>query len=449
VISRNLIFNISLRVISITLVALFTAWALVSKKPIFIGFAGILIIVLITVNLIKYLNSTNRKISYFLESIENEDSALSFPVTIDNKALKELGSSLDKINSQIRRLRIESRQQEQYFQALLEHVATGIITYNKAGFIIHANSAVRKMLSVDVLTHVKQLERVNRKVFRVMQDIKPPEHQVVTITTERGIVQLSLKASSFRTGDEDLIILSVQDIRNELDEKELDSWIKLIRVMMHEIINSIAPITSLSESLWKLYSDDGKPVDPAMINEKTIHTTIQGLGVIRNQGNGLLAFIESYRKLTRLPKPEKKLIKAEELLSRISVLYQSFESVHKSELATRCAPPDLELFVDETQISLCLINLVKNAMQANEDNPDGKIMVTADIRSGRPEISVADNGPGISPELIEEIFVPFFTTREDGSGIGLSISRQIMRLHGGSLRVKTIPQKETVFTMGF
>ncbi len=218
---------------------------------------------------------------------------------------------------------------------------------------------------------------------------------------------------------------------------------------MHEIINSIAPITSLSESLGNLYSDNGEPVAPEKIDEKTIKTTLQGLGVIRNQGNGLLSFIESYRKLTRLPRPEKKILKAEDFLSRISVLYQSFESINKSELTIRCTPPDLEIYADETQISLCLINLVKNAMQANENNPEGKITITAGIIDGRPDICVTDNGPGISPEILEEIFVPFFTTRTDGSGIGLSISRQIMRLHGGSLRVKSAPGKETIFEMRF
>jgi two-component system, NtrC family, nitrogen regulation sensor histidine kinase NtrY len=449
VISRNLYINIALRVVSIVAFAILTAWVIVSDKPVIVSLTGVAVIALTTINLIKYLNSTNRKISYFLESVENEDSGLTFPLTENSRTIRDLGNSLDRINDQIRKLRIESRQQEQYFQALMEHVATGIITYNQAGFIIHANSSAKKMLSVDVLTHIRQLERVNRKIFHTIQNIKPPEQQMVSYVTERGTVQLLLKASAFRNGSEDLIILSLQDIRNELDEKELDSWIKLIRVMMHEIINSIAPITSLSESLGKLYTANGRPVEPGAVDEKTIQKTIQGLGVIRSQGDGLLSFIESYRRLTRLPKPEKKIIRTEDLLSRIALLYQSFESRNKSELTVRCVPDNMEILADEGMISLCLINLVKNAMQANEENCEGRIMVVAGIVNGRTEISITDNGPGISAELLEEIFVPFFTTREDGSGIGLSISRQIMRLHGGSLRVKSIPQKETVFTMAF
>ena len=448
-ISRSLYINIALRVLVIVVFAFAASWCLVSGKPFILTLSGLVAVILVAANLINYLNSTNRKICYFLESVENEDTSITFPVNVKNRTIKDLGNSLDRINDQIQKLRIESRQQEQYFQTLMEHVAAGIITFNDAGFIIHANSAAKKMLGTEVLTHIKQLERVNRKIFMAIQNIRPPEQQMVSFITEKGMIQLLLKASSFKNGNEELTILSVQDIRNALDEKELDSWIRLIRVMMHEIINSIAPITSLSESLGRLYNVNGMPVEPGSIDEKTISKTIQGLSVIKSQGDSLLSFIESYRRLTRLPKPEMKAVKMEDLLSRLSVLYQSFESRNKAELSTRCIPQDLEIFADEGMISLCLVNLVKNAMQANEDNSEGKITVTAGMQNGRPEITVSDNGPGITSELLEEIFVPFFTTREDGSGIGLSISRQIMRLHGGSLRVKSVPQKETVFVMGF
>jgi len=448
-ISRNLYINIIVRVVAITLFAIGTAWLLMSREPVAFVTLGFLAVLAITVNLINYLNSTNRRLSNFFEAVKNEDSTLSFPVISNSKTIRELDDSMNKINNQIRQLRIESRQQEQYFQELLEHVATGIITFNKAGFILHANTAAKKMFSVDILTHLGQLERVNRKVFRTIQNIKPYEHQLVTVSSERETVQLSLKASSFKMGTEELTILSIQDIRNELDEKELDSWMKLIRVMMHEIINSIAPITSLSESLGRLYTENGVPVKTEKISDMTIQTTLQGLSVIRNQGNGLLSFIESYRRLTRLPKPEKKSIRCEDLLSSLAILYPSFENSLNAELSISCNPSDLEIFADETQITLCIINLLKNALQANANTIDATIHVEACIKNGRPEIRVVDNGPGIQPEIIEEIFVPFFTTRDEGSGIGLSISRQIMRLHGGSLRVTSVPGKETAFCLNF
>jgi two-component system nitrogen regulation sensor histidine kinase NtrY len=449
-ISRNLYLQIVFRVVLIVLPALAAGWVMASGQSLLLVLLCLFIEVLLIINLVKYLNSTNRKISYFLESVQNEDSSLSFPTNIADKPIREIYQGLNKVNKQIQQLKIESRQQEQYFQTLLEHVGTGIVTFNAKGFVLHANSAAKKMLGVDVLTHINQLERVNRNLFQAIRNIQPFEQKLVSVITERGTIQLSLKATSFKAKENELMLLSVQDIRNELDEKELDSWMKLIRVLMHEIMNSIAPITSLSESLCKFFTIDGRPALPEEVNETTIQTTLRGLNVIKEQGNGLMLFVESYRKLTRLPMPDKKAIRFEDLVNRIKVLYSSLENSDKVKLIVTANPPDMELFADENQISQVLINLAKNALQANEKNPEGKIQITARFNSDhRPEICVTDNGPGIPDEILEQIFVPFFTTRENGSGIGLSLSRQIMRLHGGSLQVRSIPGKETVFCMIF
>jgi two-component system nitrogen regulation sensor histidine kinase NtrY len=449
-ISRNLYLQIVFRVILIVLPALAAGWMMASGQLFLLVLLCVFFILAMVINLINYLNSTNRKISYFLESVQNEDSTLSFPTNITDKPIREIYQGLNKVNKQIQQLKIENQQREQYFQTLLEHVATGIVTFNAKGFVLHANSAAKKMLGIDVLTHINQLERINRNLFQAIRDIKPFEQKLVSVVTERGTIQLSLKSTSFKVKDNELILLSVQDIRNELDEKELDSWMKLIRVLMHEMMNSIAPITSLSESLCKFFTIDGRPALPDEVTETTIQTTLRGLNVIKEQGNGLMLFVESYRKLTRLPMPDKKAIRFEDLINRIKVLYSSLENSDKVKLTVTAGTPDMELYADENQIAQVLINLMKNALQANEKNQEGEIQITAGFNSDhRPEICVTDNGPGIPDEILEQIFVPFFTTRENGSGIGLSLSRQIMRLHGGSLQVRSIPGKETVFCMIF
>ena len=449
-IGRNLYFQIIFRIVLIVILSLFAGLMISSGQSLSLVLLCFFFVVLVIVNLIKYLNSTNRKISYFLESVQNEDSTLSFSTNITDKPIREIYQGLNKVNKQIQQLKIEGRQQEQYFQTLLEHVATGIVTFNERGFVLHANSAAKKMLGVDVLTHINQLERVNRNLFQAIKNIKPFEQKLVSVTTERGIIQLSLKSTTFKAKENELMLLSIQDIRNELDEKELDSWMKLIRVLMHEIMNSIAPITSLSESLCKFFTIDGRPALPEEVTEATIETTLRGLNVIKEQGNGLMLFVDSYRKLTRLPKPEKIIFKMEDLVNRIKVLYASLENSGRVKLSVSINPPEMELFADENLISQVLINLTKNALQANEKNPDGKIQITIGVNSEhRPEIRVTDNGPGIPDEILEQIFVPFFTTRENGSGIGLSLSRQIMRLHGGSLQARSVPGKETVFSMIF
>jgi nitrogen fixation/metabolism regulation signal transduction histidine kinase len=447
-ISRNLYANIIIRVLIIVLLACLLGYLVFNQKSLRFSLICSFAIISFTINLITYLNTTNKKIRFFFDSIRNDDSNLNFPVDMKNRNLREIYNRMNLVNQQIQQLKIENTRQEKYFSILLEHLATGIITYNNKGFILHANSSAKKLLSMDVLTHLQQIERIDQKLYSAIKEIKPSERRLVALTTEYGETQLSLKATSFNTNDNGLIILSIQDIKSELDEKELESWMKLIRVLMHEIMNSITPITSLSDSLFNIYKSGEEPIAPADVTEKTINTTLQGLNVIREQGKGLMSFVESYRKLTRIPPPDKKLFRVADLLTRVKILYNSLDKSDKISLTVNLKNPDLEIFADENQMSLVLINLLKNALEANIDNPAGKITITVLLNNdNRPEISVSDNGPGIPEEIIDKIFVPFFTTRKEGSGIGLSISKQIMRLHGGSLKVRSVPGKETIFSM--
>jgi len=449
-ISRNIYVTIVLRVLVIVLLSLAAGWLAGVKHLYFPAFLVLTAIVGVAFSLVHHLNSTNRKLCYFFESVQNEDSMLGLRLEPKNKVAQELEQALNKINQRIQQLKIESRQQEQYFQMLLEHAATGLITFNSKGFILHANSAAKKMVGAGILTHIRQIERINQKLYLNILNIKPFEQKLVSLPTEKGAVDLLLKASLFKIKNEELVLLAIQDIKNELDEKELDSWFRLIRVLMHEIMNSIAPITSLSETLSRYYTVGDRAVLPDELSGQVIQSTIRGLNVIKEQGNSLIAFVESYRKFTRLPKPEKKLFKASELLDRVKILYYSVEDSRNAGLKVTVTPPGLEIFADESQISLVLINLVKNALQANEKNAAGEIeVVVCQNTHLRPEILVRDNGPGIAAEMMDEIFVPFFTTRENGSGVGLSISKQIMRLHGGNLHVRSVPGKETVFRMTF
>lgn len=449
-ISKHLYISIIIRVLLIVVLSSLLGYFIFVNSSLRISVVIISAIIILTLNLIFFLNSTNRKIRFFFDSVRNEDSSLSFSTDVNGMALGELHESMNRVNQEIQKLKIENRLQEQFFQILLEHIAVGIITYDDKGFIRHANSSVRKMFSVEVLTHLRQIERIDQKLYQTINGIKPFERRLVGVNSEQGLIQLSLKATSFRTKDSEMVILSIQDIKNELEEKEIDSWMRLIRVLMHEIMNSITPITSLSESLYNIYSNEGCPVLAEQVSDKNIATTLQGLNVIKEQGKGLMSFVESYRKLTRVPEPEKKLFKLTDLLNRVQILYNSLENSKSIELSVSVKNTDIEIFADQNMISQVLLNLVKNSLEANENNHGGKIQIVAYVDNiNRPEICVIDNGPGISEENLEKIFVPFFTTRPKGSGIGLSISRQIMKVHGGNLNVRSIPGKETVFCLSF
>ncbi len=447
--SKNLYLNILMRVLLLVVLSVLLGYLIDSGKSLRISLVCFVVLVILTVNLISYLNTTNKKIMYFFDSVRNDESNLTFPVNEKNRTVREIYRNMNRVNQQIQQLKIEIRNQEHYFRILIEHLAIGIITYNNKGFILHSNSTAKRLFAAEVLTHLKQIERTDRKLYNAIKSMKPSERRLVPVDTERGEIQLALKATSFSTGEDELVILSIQDIKNELDEKEVESWMKLIRILMHEIMNSITPITSLSESLSDIYLEDGNPVIPEKLSSKSISTTLQGLNVIKEQGRGLMSFVESYRKLTRVPEPDKELFRAAELMDRAKILYSSLEKSDTVELSYSLDEPELEIFADKNLISQVLINLLKNALESNIDNPDGKIKIVAgrDINL-RPEICVIDNGPGIPGENLDEIFVPFFTTRQSGSGIGLSISRQIMRVHGGNLKVRSVPG-ETIFCLNF
>lgn len=449
-ISRYLYINILIRVLLIVALSLVLGYSFFYGLSLRFVLLILIAITILTITLISFLNKTNRKIRFFFDSIRNDDSNLTFPADEKETTFNDLYESMNRVNSQIQQLKIENRHQEQYFQILLEHLGTGIITYNDKGFIYHANSSARRLLDSEVLTHLRQIERIDKKLFETINSIKPYERRLIAFNTEQGEIQLSLKATSFKTNDNEMVILSIQDIKNELDEKELESWMKLIRVLMHEIMNSITPITSLSESLTHVFMSDGQQVLPEKVTSKAITTTLQGLNVIKDQGSGLMSFVESYRQLTRVPEPEKKKFKVADLINRVQILYTSLEMSDRIKLSVSIRNNDLEIFADQNLISQVLLNLLKNALEANENNPEGKIKLLAGAGSNQhPEICVIDNGPGISEENLDEIFVPFFTTRKKGSGIGLSISKQIMKVHGGNLKVRSVPGKETVFCLSF
>jgi two-component system nitrogen regulation sensor histidine kinase NtrY len=449
-ISKNLYLNILIRTILIVTLALLMGYLVFEQQSIRFSIICFITIIILTINLITYLNRTNRNIRFFFDSVRNDDSNLSFPVDKKSGSLRELHQSMNNVNQQIQELKIENAHQEQYFQKILEHLATGIITYNNKGFILHANSAAKRLLSLDIITHLRQIEQVDKKLSETIKNLKPYERHLVALNTLQGEIQLSLKSTSFGSDDNELVILSIQDIKHELDEKEVDSWMRLIRVLMHEIMNSITPITSLSDSLLNIYRHEEIPVKPKEITDKSIETTLNGLNVIKEQGKGLMEFVESYRKLTRIPKPEMKSFIISDLFARVKVLTDSLAKGKNTVIIFHDVNSEREIYADENLISLVLINLIKNAVEANEKNPECKIEISAGYDTNeKPEICVSDNGPGISRENIEEIFIPFFTTRDKGSGIGLSISKQIMGVHGGTLKVRSVPNKETIFCLCF
>lgn len=390
-----------------------------------------------------YINAVNRKISYFFSALKNEDFTLRFTEKRGLKSEKLLNCLLNQTKEILQKTRINIQQQEKYYELILNNINSGVVALNSKGFVLQSNLFARKILGLEVFTHTRQLQKVSLQLQQAVEEIQSGETKRITYTNERGSVQLLINATSIIMNGEKLILLVFNDIENEMDETEIDSWIRLIRVLAHEIMNSIAPITSLSDTLLSLQKNDDPETDASQLKENTIN----GLRVISETGKGLISFVDSYRKFTRIPKPEREYIDMNEFIHRMVILCSMEPSFENITIHTEIQPENLRVYADPNLLGQVVLNIMKNAIQAMQGTKNGKLQVSVENHSNQTIIKITDNGPGIAPEILNEIFVPFFTTKSEGTGIGLSIARQIMRTHGGNIKVTSIPEKETTFTL--
>lgn len=445
--SRNFYIQLIIRVLLITATAVLVAFSISNIWYLLLSVSVIALISQVY-DLIRFINSTNRKIAYFFDAIKNEDFTLRFPERVSIKSFKELNQSLNRVNGLIQEVHLQLQIREKYYQEILKQANIGIMTFNEKGHILFSNPTLETLLNYRPLNHIKQLKQIDEKLYEVFESFKPFERKLFQLTNEREQIQLALKSTPVVLDQNQLLLVVVQDINEELDEKETDSWIRLIRVLTHEIMNTITPITSISESVLKYYHKDNGEVVEQLEKDK-ISSAARGLEVIKSQGNNLMDFVQGYRSFLNVPKPDRTIVRVGKLFDKVKILMQ-LDANATTHIEWIQNEPSLELFIDEKQLTQVLINLVKNAIHSLENHPSGLIKVIAGVdNKDRKYITISDNGPGIPEEMIDEIFVPFFTTKDKGTGIGLSLSRHIVQLHGGTLKLYSNPNIETTFTLTF
>jgi signal transduction histidine kinase len=310
---------------------------------------------------------------------------------------------------------------------------------------------------MDHISHIGKLNTIDPKLAQLLEIICTGEQKRLNIKSGNNLMNLDVHCQTIVIQGRELKIVTLQDIKNELDKHEMDSWQKLIRILNHEIMNSVAPITSLSSTLSGFYKSDGNEKTPDLITQKIISDTIRGLNIIEDHGKGLIKFVESYRSLTQLPKPEFKRVNVKELLERVLILANCNldtyinGSVIRPSISTSVIPANLTLLADDKLLAQVFVNVIKNSVEAFDFNRnDNEIGINAFINpAGRITIKIKDNGPGIEAETLERIFIPFFTTKELGTGIGLSLSKQIMRLHNGNITCDSTPGSGSTFSLIF
>ena len=377
-----------------------------------------------------------RKVAFLLDAIENNDPALHFYEQVADKDSSQVNVMLNRIARMLQTIKLETMEREKYYELILDFVETGIVVLDDKGVVFQHNRKALELLGLDVFTHVKQLGRVSEEVEKVFREIMPGQRMKVEYTNERGKLTPYFRASSITIQEKPYRIIAMDDISHELDEREIDSWIRLVRVLTHEMMNSLTPVTSLSEMLLSL---------PGAQKDEELR---QGLETIHTTGQGLVNFVMSYRKLTRLPSPEPTLIDVRPFLERMVQLAKHQHPLSRVRITLENVQEDLMTFADESMMTQVMTNLLKNAMHAIGEAPNGEIRLRAYCDAQDVvRIEVANNGPKITPEIAEQMFVPFFTTKEDGSGIGLSLSKQMMRLQGGNVSLLPYRDEWTTFAI--
>lgn len=352
-----------------------------------------------------------------LEAIRNRDYSFRLPMQGLAGGERVLQDTLNRFGEMMAEQKQLMEQQEQFYGQILEGVSTGIAVLKEDGTVVQTNPAAARLLGLPALGTLSQLERYGREVPQRLRSLGSGERCHLHLNTPRGEIQLSVRASVMTLGCRDVRILTFNDIRNEMDDKELDSWIRLTRVLTHEIMNSVAPISSLSETLMKRDDVVGSPL-------------YEGIRAIHDTSAGLISFVDSYRKFSSLQKPSPEPFYVAELVAQIEELHLIPPHIAFTKLIE---PSELMLYADPNLIRQVLLNLTKNAVQAIGQDK-GRIHLRAYSSTDEHVfIHVSNNGPVIPEDEAEEIFVPFFTTRKEGSGIGLPLSRQIMKLSGGTV----------------
>jgi len=450
---KNFRISVILRVLAIVVNAFLIMWLIFTTSYYFTTLLAVGIAIYQVIILIQFVETTNTLLTNFLESLRYSDFSRTFEIKGLGYSFDRLTESFSIVIDDFRKVREEREQNYFYLETVVEHIGFGLISFREDGVVELINNSTKKLFKISSLKNLSELENFSPDLVAKLMAISNGESIMVKIQKQDTILQLAIFATEFKVADRLIRMATIKDIQNELEENEMESWQKLIRVLTHEIMNSITPIASITQTLNSMI----KEVRSTYSNPTPDHGEIEtideielAIETIHKRSTGLLHFVESYRDLTRIPAPKFSIFPVRTLFDNVKGLMKNEMQNHNIQYITSTNPENLELSADEQLIEQVLINLLKNAIQALEKTENPRIELNAFVDlNGKINIQMIDNGQGILPEVLDKIFVPFFTTKPKGSGIGLSLSRQILRLHGGTLTAHSNPDVETVFTLKF
>ena len=400
--------------------------------------------------LVEYLDRSHANIASFLDSIRFDDLSYSFKTESDDPAVQRLHKELNEAMHKLRSARSEKDSEFLFFKNIVMHVGIGLIVFREEGTIEIFNAAARRLLKVNNAENINDLAEVSNTLVQTFKKLKTGGRELFRLKIGDDMVQLSVYAIELTLRGENVKLVSLQNIQSELEEKEMEAWQNLVRVLTHEIMNSVTPISSLAGIVEEELKDHMASQQKEPLTQEQLQDIHLSLQTISKRSEGLIHFVKEFRSLTSIPKPKLAVIPVKSLLEELCMLHRKELMEKNIRLDISVYPEDLTISADKNMIEQVIINLVKNAIQSFEDPENREIRLKAYLtEKSRPVISIHDNGTGIDPEALEKIFIPFFTTKKSGSGIGLSLSRQIMRQHQGTLTVKSTVGKGTEFFMRF
>ena len=445
-------FKMTFRILLLTTTILLFAYLIFKMHFIFVTATVALLVIVQVFSLIHFTEKTNRDLSRFLLSIKYDDTSQAFTSEGLGTSFSELKKAFSEVMRKLQETRSQSEIHSRYLKTILQHIGTGLIVYKQDGAVSLINNAAKKILKISLLNNIKTLQSRHPALVDTLLGLKHNEKKLVNLQVEDEAGHLSIYSHPFVLNDERYILVSIQNIQEELEAKEMEAWQDLIRVLTHEIMNSITPISSMSSSLLDILvsgegegAASGKNISPDEMEDIT-----GALQTIHQRSLGLMNFVGNYRNMTVISEPRFQILSLSEFFQRLERLMH--DKIHDSGITFNWSvmPESLELSADPDLMEQVMINLLLNAIHAVAGKPEPVITLKAFLGSeGTINMTVEDNGAGIVQEALEKIFIPFFTTKEKGSGIGLSLSKRIVRLHRGTITVKSVVDKGSVFTLKF
>ncbi len=405
--------------------------------------------VLQIISLLNYLHQPNNELKAIIHSLENQTELTPEFKNYSNASAAQLQQALHRLLKKHQDQTLFKNEESLFYKNIVQHAGIGLIAIDTDGKVVVINNAAKKLLQVYAIKYITELQSLSPALVSSIFKLKTAGRDLVKLKIDNELVQLSVFAIELMLNKKTYKMVTLQNINSELEEMEMDAWQNLVRVLTHEIMNSVTPISSLAATVADDLNQNQAPQE-LLLSQSDKDDLLLAIHTIQRRSDGLIRFVKDFRNLTHIPTPKFETIELHGLLSEIQVLLQQDFSKNNIEFSTSCQPGNLSIEADKSLIEQVIINLIKNAIQSFDEETNRLIEVKAfkDTKN-RVLITVKDNGSGIEEETLERIFIPFFSTKKTGSGIGLSLSRQIMRKHRGTLTVASKIDEGTEFTMRF